>query len=116
MGKAIMLFMRKPLLVFLLLIVSVFAEKPLFNHQEEKELTYLSSKESIAHKQQLKLGKLAEAKMKVALDFYVRQDKAKRAHFFRPGLWEREEKRENYLAMKRWLQMVSPITKEIKKD
>lgn len=107
-----MLPMRIPFLVFLFLNCSVYAEKPLFNHQEEKELNYLSSPESIAHKQQLKLGKLAEAKMKVALDFYVRQDKAKRAHFFRPGLWDREEKRENYLAMKRWLQMVSPITNE----
>lgn len=116
LGTAIILSMRDFILLFTLFINPLWADQPLFSPKEAKELNYYSSQESIAHKLQDKISKVAEAKMKVALEFYVRQDKTKRTQFFRPGLWEREDKRENFMAMKKWLQMISPITEETKKD
>lgn len=107
-----MLFMGKLLLPLYLIAFSVLADKPLFNKKEQKELNYLASRAYIADQQREKLGKMAELKMKVALELYVRQDKAKRKNFSRPGLWEREEKRENYKAMEKWLEEISPVTNE----
>lgn len=95
--------------LFFFLMTPVLADAPLFSAEEKKNLEWYLSDQYLADKMTEELSKKSELKVKLALKLLAKKDRANKKHFLRPGLWEREEKRENYEAMKRWLQEISPI-------
>ncbi len=84
---------------------------PLFSGQDRELLNYLKSSQFLIDKSTVDIVKGSRQRMKVALKVYAAADRKQRQQFFKGDIWEREEQRENYFALQRLLQEVSPITK-----
>jgi hypothetical protein len=88
---------------------------PLFNEKDNKMMNYLTSPQFLLDKNTVEIVSKSRQRMKIALKVYAEKDRLLRQQFFKGDIWEKEEQRENYFALKRLLQEVSPITKNKEK-
>lgn len=84
-------------------------EIPLFSEKDRELIELLLTDEYLALKGQHELAKAAEKKMDIAKSIYAKQAKQELEEFLRPGLWEREEKREHFFHLNKLLNEISPI-------
>lgn len=88
---------------------------PLFNEEDKKMMNYLTSPQFLLDKNTVEIVSKSRQRMKIALKVYAEKDRLLREQFFKGDVWEKEDQRENYFALKRWLQEVSPITNQKEK-
>lgn len=92
---------------------STYAEQagePLFNKKDMKVMKYLTSPQFLLDKNTVEIVNKSRERMRIALKVYAERDRLLREQFFKGDIWEKEEQRENFFALKRWLQEISPIT------
>lgn len=90
-------------------------EENLFNAKDKELIAYLSSPQFFVDGATLEMVQKSRQRMKAALKIYAKRDRQQRDQFFKGDIWEREDQRENYFALQRWLQEVSPIKKSKEK-
>ncbi len=86
---------------------------PLFNQEEKKEVQFLMSKEFLREtllKEMAMQNRIRPDFMaKLYLEEAVKTERIKRKTFLEDNLWEKWEKMEDFNALHRWLQSISPI-------
>lgn len=104
-------------LVFILLITkaSIASETvPLFSERELKELEYLISNQRLVDVRAIETIEDSRRRMKSALKLYAMRDQRLRRAYFKKDIWAQEDQRENYFSLMRWLERISPLSKEKK--
>ena len=80
--------------------------------EEKKKWDYLMSPRFLADKMSEQIKYNQQTKIKTTILLLAKKERAKRKHFFRPGLWDREDKRENYYSLQRLLKIALEKEKE----
>lgn len=89
--------------------------KDLFDKKDKEMMEYLTSPQFLLDKNTVEIVNKSRQRIKIALKVYTEKDRRQRKQFFKGDIWHKEEQRENYFALQRWLQEVSPITKSKEK-